>query len=87
MNIEEIEKIVEKNVTDPAYFKISFKKRNDVYGIFVRDQDYSHLKSKNFWRIVTSLNFAAFQQTKDLSLAKIFHGSAFSRLSVATPLL
>jgi hypothetical protein len=87
MNIEDIEKFLEKNDTEPAYFKISFKKRNDVYGIFVRDRDYRHLKSKNFWRIVTELHFAEYQKTRDMSLAKIFNGSAFSRLSIATPSL
>ena len=82
MNIEQIESflsvIPSHNV---PYVKISFKKRNDVYGLFVRDKDYEHLKSKNFWRIVTKLHFEEFKTTGDLSLARIFNGSEFSRLS------
>lgn len=87
MNIDDIEKFLEKNKSDLPYFKISFKKRNDVYGMFIRDRDYGHLKSKNFWRIVTELHFSEFQKTRDVSLAKIFNGAAFSRLSIATPSL
>jgi hypothetical protein len=83
MNIDDIEKFLQKNSTDPGYVKISFKKRDDVYGLFVRDRDYGHLKSKNFWRIVTKLHFDEYKKTRDLSLAKIFNGSEFSRLSTA----
>ena len=82
MNIEDIEKFLRKNKSDLSeYVKISFKKRQDIYGLFIRDRDYDHLKSKNFWRIVTKLHFTEFQQTKDMSLAKIFNGAEFSRLA------
>ena len=82
MNIEDIDKFLRKNKSDLSeYVKISFKKRQDIYGLFIRDRDYDHLKSKNFWRIVTKLHFTEFQQTKDMSLAKIFNGAEFSRLA------
>lgn len=84
MNIDDIERFLQRNNTDPGYVKITFKKRDDVYGLFVRDRDYGHLKSKNFWRIVTKLHFAEYQKTGDMSLAKIFNGSEFSRLSTAS---
>ena len=82
MNIEDIEKFLTKNNDDNSrYVKISFKKRNDIYGLFIKDRDYDHLKSKNFWRIVTKLHLTEYNQTNDMSLAKIFNGSEFSRLS------
>ena len=82
MNIEDIDKFLRKNKSDLSeYVKISFKKRQDIYGLFIRDRDYDHLKSKNFWLIVTKLHFTEFQQTKDMSLAKIFNGAEFSRLA------
>lgn len=82
MNIEDIENFLNKNKNDKSrYVKISFKKRNDVFGLFIKDRDYDHLKSKNFWRIVTKLHFTEYEQTNDMSLAKIFNGSEFSRLA------
>ena len=82
MNIEDIEKFLRKSAVDRSqYVKISFKKRNDIYGLFIKDRDYDHLKSKNFWRIVTKSHFSEYQETNDMSLAKIFNGSEFSRLS------
>lgn len=82
MNTEDIEKFLTKNSDDDAkYVKISFRKRNDVFGLFVRDRDYDHLKSKNFWRIVTKIHMDEFKKTGDLSLARIFNGSEFSRLT------
>lgn len=82
MNIEDIEKFINNKTSgEDNYVKISFKKREPVYGLFVKDKDYSHLKSKNFWRIVTRTHFEAFSSSKDMSLARIFNGSEFSRLA------
>ena len=81
MQIEEIEKFLKKNATDPNYVKISFKKRDSIYGLFVEDKDYAHLKSKNFWRIVPQSQFTAYKQSKNMNLAKIFCGVEFSRLT------
>lgn len=82
MNTEDIEKFLSNKVdANSKYVKISFRKRNDVYGLFVRDTDYDHLKSKNFWRIVTKLHLDEFNNTGNLSLARIFNGSEFSRLA------
>ena len=85
MNVEDIEKFLAKTAAEePAYVKITFKKREPVYGLFVRDKDYAHLKSKNFWRIVTKLHFDEFLKSTDLSLARIFNGAEFSRLTPAS---
>ncbi|MFL5740148.1 MAG: short-chain dehydrogenase [Flavisolibacter sp.] len=86
MNIEDIQKFLDKK-TDAKneYVKITFRKRPAIQGLFVREnRDYAELKSKNFWRIVPESQFASYQQTKDIGLAKIFSGSDFSRLTLFT---
>ena len=83
MNIEEIEKFLDKKTTAQGnYIKITFKKRDSINGLFVKDKDYAHLKSKNFWRIVTHSHLDEFRKSGNISLAKIFSGSEFSRLSL-----
>ena len=83
MNSEQIKKFVETKVTrGDKYVKIEFSKRDPVYGIFVTDADYQDLSAKNFWRIVTSKNFDAYNKSKDVNLARIFNGSEFSKLSL-----
>ncbi|MBO9682167.1 MAG: short-chain dehydrogenase [Flavisolibacter sp.] len=83
MNSEQIKKFVETKITrTDKYVKIEFSRRDPVYGIFVTDADYEDLSSKNFWRIVTSKNFDAYNKSKDVNLARIFNGSEFSKLSL-----
>ena len=83
MNIEDIETFLKKKTTvQEGYVKISFKKRDAIYGLFIQDKDYVHLKSKNFWRIVPRSQFDAYSKSKNMSLAKIFSGSEFSRLTL-----
>lgn len=83
MNIEDIETfLVKKTTVQENYVKISFKKRDAIYGLFIKDKDYTHLKSKNFWRIVPRSQFEAYNKSKNMGLAKIFSGSEFSRLTV-----
>lgn len=85
MNIEDIQKFLDnKTSIQNKYVKITFKKRDAICGLFVRDnKDYTELKSKNFWRIVPESQFESYDQTRDLSLAKIFCGIEFSRLTVS----
>ena len=67
MNIEQIESFLHKKTTEEnSYVKISFKKRDAVYGLFVKDRDYADLKSKNFWRIVTRSHFDNYNKTKTI---------------------
>jgi len=40
------------------------------------------LSAKNFWRIVTSKNFDAYNKSKDVNLARLFNGTEFSKLSL-----
>jgi hypothetical protein len=83
MTSEQIKKFVETKITrKDKYVKIEFSKRDPLYGIFITDTDYQDLSAKNFWRIVTSKNFDAYNKNQDTNLAKIFNGSEFSRLSL-----
>jgi hypothetical protein len=83
MNSEQIKKFVETKVTNKdKYVKVEFSKRDPIYGIFIKDGDYQDLSAKNFWRIVTSKNFDAYNKNKDVNLARIFNGSEFSKLSL-----
>jgi hypothetical protein len=86
MNIEDIQKFLDKKSdTKKEYVKISFRKRPPIQGLFIREhRDYAELKSKNFWRIVPESQFASYQLTKDVSLAKIFSGTDFARLVLST---
>lgn len=82
MHINNIEEFLQKNAnSNVKCVKISFKKRKDIFGLFVRDADYNDLKSKNFWRVVPDLSLDAFNRSGDLSLARIFNGSEFTSLS------
>ena len=85
MNIEDIQKFIDtKTSAGNEYVKITFKKRDAVYGLFIREhRDYVDLKAKNFWRIVPQSQFGAYHQSKNVSLAKIFSGSDFTRLTVS----
>ncbi len=83
MNVEEIQNFLDKHeLPKGKYLKIQFKKRDAIFGLFVKDRDYNDLKSKNFWRIVTSTHLEEFNKSNNVNLAKIFSGSEFSRLSV-----
>jgi hypothetical protein len=82
MTIEQIEKFIAGNKEDlkePA--KIFFKTRGTVEGIFIRTSDFSELKKKNFWRIVSSKNLDDYKTSKDINLSRIFNGAEFTRLS------
>lgn len=81
MTNEAIIKYIEtKNHADKA-LNIHFKTRGTLTGLFIKGNDYEELRSKNFWRIVTSANFGQWEKTKDMSLARIFNGMEFTRLS------
>jgi hypothetical protein len=84
MNTEDIQKFLDnKTSAGNEYVKITFKKRDAVYGLFVRGhKDYNDLKAKNFWRIVPQSQFDAYQKSNNVGLAKIFSGSDFTRLTV-----
>jgi hypothetical protein len=82
MNSEDIQKFLDKNVpVENECVQIRFKQRETIYGLFVRDTDYSYLKAKNFWRIVPQSKLDAYRNSKDANLARIFNGAEFTKLT------
>lgn len=85
MTVEQIENFLAKEeVPKGKLIRFELKKRNPVRGLIVQGRDYNELKTKNFWRIVTQTNLAAYQKTNDINLAKIFSGSEFAKLSLVS---
>ena len=85
MNIEDIQKFLDNETSNGnECVKISFKKREAIVGLFIKyHNDYGELKSKNFWRIVPQSQLDSFNHSKNVNLAKIFSGTAFSRLTTS----
>jgi hypothetical protein len=82
MTNDQIEKFLDSNLDDiNKPVKIAFKTRNSLEGIFIKMPDYSELKSKNFWRIVTGANIENYRKSKDTNLSRMFNGSEFTKLS------
>jgi hypothetical protein len=81
MTNEAIIKQLEAKDNSEKTLNIHFKQRNTIKGVFIKGYDYDDLRSKNFWRIVTNANIERWKETKDLSLARIFNGAEFTRLS------
>ncbi len=76
-----IEKFIKAKSTKNGRVNIHFKQRDTVKGVFIQTNDYEELKSKNFWRIVSESKIAEWEKTKDNSLARIYNGAEFTRLS------
>lgn len=82
MNSEDIEKFLNKNaLQENECVQIKFRQRDSIYGLFVKDNDYAYLKTKNFWRIVPQAKLDAYKSSKDINLARIFNGTEFSKLT------
>ena len=81
MTPEMIEKFVNPKIKKGVTVNIHFKDRSTVNGLFIHGDDYEELKSKNFWRIVNSQKFEQWKESKDNSLARLFNGAAFTRLT------
>ncbi|HSN60838.1 MAG TPA: hypothetical protein VLR49_07885 [Ferruginibacter sp.] len=76
-----IDKFIKSKSQKNAKVTIYFKQRATVKGIFIQTKDYEELKSKNFWRIVSEMKVEEWEKTKDNSLARIYNGAEFTRLS------
>lgn len=83
MTKEEIDIFIEKNKLGGKHFKISFKKRNPVYGFFIDGHGAEDLKSKNFWRIVSVSHLTEWNKTGDVNLSRLYQGSDFAKITVA----
>lgn len=81
MTNEQVEKFLETQPEKPVPVMISFKSRNSFSGLFIKTNDFAELKTKNFWRIVPEANIENYNNTSDNSLARIYNGSEFTRLS------
>ena len=84
MTNEAIIKFIEAKGHATKALNIHFKTRSTITGLFVRGNDFQELQSKNFWRIVPRSQFDAYNHSKNVGLAKIFHGGEFSRLTLHT---
>lgn len=86
MQSDDILKFLEtKAAGKDAYIKIDFRTREPIYGLFLTDdKDFSDLRSKNFWRIVTRKHFDEYNRSKNRELARIFNGAEFTKLSLLT---
>lgn len=62
--------------------KIDFKSRSSIIGLFIDTADSTELNAKNLWRIISEPKIKEFFAGKDLSLARIFNGTEFTRLSL-----
>ena len=82
MTNEQIEKQLQNISEAKKVFRIHFKTRNSMLGMFINTGDYDDLKSKNFWRIVTGTNIDNWKKSKDMNLARIFNGAEFTKLSL-----
>ena len=80
MTGEQIEKFLQPEFLDRTCIQISFKSRQGIKGIFIKLKDFSDLKSKNLWRIVTESRIEEYNKSKDANLARIFNGSEMTRL-------
>jgi hypothetical protein len=82
MNSDDIEQFLARKANlNSDCVKISFKKRESIFGLFLKDEDYDYLKKKNFWRIVPQSKLETYKTTKNNALARIFNGEEFSKLS------
>lgn len=85
MTVEQIETFLAKETLPQGkIIRFEMKKRNPVRGIIVQGRDYNELKGKNFWRIVTQTNLAEYTKSQNISLAKIFSGTEFAKLSLVS---
>jgi hypothetical protein len=82
MTNEQIEKVIEPKHLAKHEVKIDFKTRSSMVGIFLESYDYKELKAKNFWRIVTGINVEPWKKSNDISLARVFNGAEFTKLTV-----
>jgi hypothetical protein len=83
MTAEMIEKFLDTKTKLGATVQIHFKERKIVSGIFIKDKDYDDLKTKNFWRVVSSAFIEEWNQTKSADLVRLFNGNVFTKLSEA----
>ena len=83
MTTEQIQKFFSSEAKSNSLIRVSFKNRNLIVGIFIQTPDFDDLRSKNFWRIVSEVNFKQWEQSKDYNLVRMFNGAEFTKLAIA----
>jgi hypothetical protein len=81
MTSEMIEKFIANKSRNGNAVNIHFKERSTVKGMFIEGKDFNELKSKNFWRIVSSTYMEEWKKTANMELARIYNGNVFTRLT------
>ncbi|MEI8060080.1 MAG: short-chain dehydrogenase [Ferruginibacter sp.] len=81
MTSEMIEKFIASKGRNGNAVNIHFKERSTVCGMFIIGKDFNELKSKNFWRIVSSTYMEEWKKTSNMELARIYNGNVFTRLT------
>lgn len=81
MTSEQVEKFIENQKRKNEQVQIYFKDRQPVTGTFIAAADYNELKSKNLWRVVSSMNLKEWTNRKDVNLTRIFNGISFTRIT------
>lgn len=81
MTTEQIEKYIDTKTRKESPVSIHFKDRQPVTGLFIQLADFSELKSKNLWRVVSSRHIDEWKKSHDHNLCRIFNGISFTRLS------
>jgi len=81
MTIEVIEKFIKDQNRKGTTVNIHFKERSTVSGMFIHGKDYTELKSKNLWRVVSKANADKWKEQEDINLTRIFNGVSFTRLT------
>lgn len=82
MTNDQIANFLSQKSSGTSVVRINFKTRTAICGLFIKTNDYSELRDKNFWRIVGENKISEYRKTKDESLAKIFHGAEITKLTV-----
>jgi hypothetical protein len=83
MTNDQIENFMQKKDTEKSPVQISFKTRKPIKGLFIKTADYTELKRKNLWRIVSESHIDSYKTSKDINLARIFNGTEITRLELA----
>ena len=84
MTSEQIEHFLTSHMPEmkDKMVNINFKTRNAIRGFFPDTNDSEELKMKNFWRVITEGNLDSWNQTKSVSVTRIFNGSEITKLKL-----
>jgi len=81
MNNSQIENFVTDKKRKNKVVRIHFKHRPAINGMFVFVNDYTEMKEKNFWRVVSEQSAQEWSRKKDNSNSRLFSGSEFTKLA------